>query len=110
MVLAHVLRHPLRWLLPVQAALLLTRLNLLPIWGDEQFTLNVVALPWSRVGAVLAADIHPPLYFVLLKAWMTFALTEPIVWARLFSGVTALGATVALDRLWLRGRSPEARG
>ncbi len=109
MALAQLLRHPLRWLLPIQAALLLTRLDLLPIWGDEQFTLDVVALPWSQIGSALAADIHPPLYFALLKAWMTFSLTEPIVWARLFSAVAALSTTVALDVLWLRGRSPEAR-
>lgn len=103
-------RHPLRWLLPIQAALLLARLDLLPIWGDEQFTLTAVALPWSEIGSALAADIHPPLYFALLKVWMAFSLTEPIVWARLFSAVTALVATGALDRLWLRGQSPEARG
>lgn len=109
MVLAQVLRHPLRWLLPLQVALLLARLDLLPIWGDEQFTLEVVALPWSEIGAALAADIHPPLYFALLKAWMSLSLTEPIVWARLFSAVTALGTTVAVDRLWLVGRRPEVR-
>ena len=109
MVLAQLLRHPLRWLLPVQAALLLAHLDLLPIWGDEQFTLEVVALPWSQIGSALAADIHPPLYFVLLKAWMTFSLTEPIVWARLFSAVTALVTTLALDRLWLRRQLPEPR-
>lgn len=109
MVLAQLLRNPLRWLLPIQAALLLIRLDLLPIWGDEQFTLEVVALPWSEIGSALAADIHPPLYFALLKAWMTFSLTEPIVWARLFSAVAALGATVALDQLWLRRGLPEPR-
>lgn len=109
MVLAQLVRHPLRWLLPIQAALLLARLDLLPIWGDEQFTLEVVALPWSQIGSALAADIHPPLYFVLLKAWMTFSMTEPIVWARLFSAVTALGATLALDRLWLPRQLPEPR-
>jgi hypothetical protein len=103
------LRHPLRWLLPIQAALLLTRLDLLPIWGDEQFTLNVVALPWSGISSALAADIHPPLYFAVLKAWMALSLTEPIVWARLFSAVVALGTTIALDRLWLRGQPLEAR-
>ena len=95
--------------MPIQAALLLARLDLLPIWGDEQFTLEVVALPWSEISSALAADIHPPLYFALLKAWMSFSLTEPIVWARLFSAVTALGTTVALDRLWLDGRLPERR-
>ncbi len=109
MVVAQFLRHPLRWLLPLQAVLLLAHLNLLPIWGDEQFTLEVVALPWSEIGDALAADIHPPLYFALLKVWMSFALTEPIVWARLLSAVTALGTTVVLDRLWLGRLATEPR-
>lgn len=109
MVFQQLMRHPLRWLLPIQAVLLLVNPGLLPIWGDEQFTLDVVALPWSELGEALAADIHPPLYFMLLKAWMMAAMADPVVWARMFSAVAALGATVALDRLWLSGFSHEVR-
>jgi hypothetical protein len=102
-------RHPLRWLLPIQAVLLLVNPGLLPIWGDEQFTLNIVALSWGEIGAALAADIHPPLYFLLLKAWMVLSLADPIAWARIFSGLIAVSATVALDRLWMPRFSHEAR-
>ena len=110
MAFAQLTRHPLRWFLPIQAGLLLVNPGLLPVWGDEQFTLDVVALPWGEIGPALAADIHPPLYFLLLKAWMSLALADPIAWARLFSGLIALGSTVALDRLWLSRFSVEARG
>lgn len=109
MVFDQLMRHPLRWLLPVQAVMLLANPGLLPVWGDEQFTLDVVALPWGEIGPALAADIHPPLYFLLLKAWMMVALADPIIWARVFSAVVALGTTVALDRLWLSRLSREAR-
>lgn len=109
MAFAQLSRHPLRWFLPIQAGLLLVNPGLLPVWGDEQFTLDVVALPWGEIGPALAVDIHPPLYFLLLKAWMSLALADPIAWARLFSGLVALSSTVALDRLWLPRFSAEAR-
>lgn len=109
MVFAQFTERPLRCLMPIQSVLLLWNLGLLPIWGDEQSTLGIVALPWRDVGSALAADIHPPLYFVALKVWMTFAWLEPIVWARLFSALIALCSTLALDRLWLQRIPAEAR-
>ena len=50
---------PLLAALAAQAALWFWDLRLLPIWGDEQFTLNTVALGWPEVVRALAADIHP---------------------------------------------------
>ena len=41
-------------------------------------------MPFSQLIARTAADIHPPLYYVLLKAWMSAAGVGPIQ-ARLFS-------------------------
>lgn len=95
--------------LAAQAALWLWGLDLLPVWGDEQFTLNTVALSWGEIAATLARDIHPPLYYYLLKAWLLVAPGDPVVAARAFSVVCALAATVVLDRLWLRARPPRER-
>ena len=96
---------PLAVALLVQAALLLWRLDRLPVWGDEQFTLDVVALPWGEIAETLRRDIHPPLYFSLAKLWAALPLPGPeIVRLRAFSALTMLGATVALDRLILAGR------
>jgi hypothetical protein len=101
---------PLAVALLVQAALLFWRLDRLPIWGDEQFTLDVAALPWGEIGATLRRDIHPPLYFALAKLWAALPLAgTEIVRLRAFSALTMLGATVALDRLILAGRPETVR-
>ena len=89
------LRHPLPFFLLLQAGLLFYRIDLLPVWGDEQFTLNLVARPWSEIPSALAADIHPPLYYFLTKAWI--ALPWPgslLTQVRALSVVWALLSTV----------------
>jgi hypothetical protein len=97
-----------RFLLPaalsVQALVLLPRIGLLPVWGDEQFTLDAVAAPMGTMLDRLRADFHPPLYFLFLKLWVALVpgpmpLVDEI---RLASVALALAATVAVDRLWLR--------
>ncbi len=102
-------RFPLALFLPIHAALLLTRLDLLPVWGDEQFTLNVIALDWSEVAGVLRADIHPPFYFYALKGWVTLWGDAGIAPARTFSALIMLTVTVLVDRLWLVHRGPRVR-
>lgn len=102
---------PLAVALLIQAALWFWDLRLLPIWGDEQFTLNTAALGWSEIATVLERDIHPPLYYFAIKLWLSLwpASVEPIVAARAFSAACALVSTVALDRLWLRSQKPPVR-
>ena len=39
------------------------------IWWDEGISLHLATLSWSEIVADRAANIHPPLYFFLLKAW-----------------------------------------
>ncbi len=101
-----VLRRPLPFFLLLQAGLLFYRIDLLPVWGDEQFTLNVVARPWSEIPRALAADIHPPLYYFLTKAWV--ALPWPgslLTQVRALSVVWALLSTVLIGFLWLGNSS-----
>ncbi len=98
-------RHPLVLCLPVQAALLFYNLALLPVWGDETFTLSVVRLPLARIAARLAADMHPPFYFYLLHGWMGLPLPgAEIARARAFSALWPLLATLVVYRLWLATR------
>jgi len=107
-----ILRRPLAVLLPIQAVLLWVRLDLLPVWGDEQFTLSVIALPWTEIPARLAADIHPPLYYALVKLWAQALAAWPVptlVAARSFSGVWILLAGVVVDRRWLKELPNSAR-
>ena len=95
-----------RWVLAaclfVQAALLFSRLDLLPVWGDEQFTLDTSEHPVGEIAAIVRGDIHPPLYYFLVHYWMTLPFpADPIVKARALSGVWALATTVVFYRLWL---------
>ncbi len=100
-------RNPLWVVLPLEAALLLPSLELLPVWTDEHHTLQTASLPPAEIGASVAADVHPPLYFWLAHAWMQLPLPgSPIGRLRGLSALWVLLATVALWRLWLR-EAPE---
>lgn len=51
-------------------ALRLGRLPFQPLWADEGYSVYFAGLDmWSLIQAT-AADIHPPLYYFLLKGWM----------------------------------------
>jgi uncharacterized membrane protein len=87
----------------VQAALLTHRLNLLPMWGDELFTVQAAGRPTGELLAMVRGDVHPPLYFLLAHWWEKLPFGDsPLVRARMLSVLFTLLATVALDRLWLR--------
>ncbi|MBD3363282.1 phospholipid carrier-dependent glycosyltransferase [Candidatus Dojkabacteria bacterium] len=40
-------------------------------WFDEAYTGLLVDKPWNQFFSVLREDVHPPLYYVLLKSWVT---------------------------------------
>lgn len=103
--------HPLALCLPVQAALLLYNLALLPAWGDEAFTMFVVSRPLAGIAAAVSYDIHPPLYYFLLHGWMGLPLAGvEIVRARAFSAVWLLLGTVIVYRLWVAKRETRSAG
>lgn len=41
-------------------------------WYDEAFTGLVVQMPWSEMWVTLQNDVHPPLYYIVLKIWGVF--------------------------------------
>ncbi len=87
----------------LQACLLFCALELLPIWTDELFTLNTVARPIREIIPIVQRDIHPPLYFIALRAWTKMPLPWTGVAAlRAFSVMWALLATLFLDLFWTR--------
>ena len=99
-------RHlPLAAILLVQAVLTFTNLSLLPVWMDELFTLRTVEQSVRGILAILQADIHPPLYYLLLHAWPWHSVAG----LRAFSGLWALLATLLLDVLWTRRWKPGRR-
>jgi hypothetical protein len=97
-------------LLAAQALLLFPRLDLLPVWGDEQFTLTTSALPPGGILETLRQEEHPPLYYLLVHGWLKLPWpAPPIVSVRALSVLFALMATVLFDRLWLVGLERSAR-
>jgi len=99
-------RHILWLALLAQAGLLCFHIDLLPIWGDERYTLETARLPPWRILEALRADVHPPLYYFLVKGWLKLPLPgSELARARALSVLFALLATVAVYRLWLGNSS-----
>jgi hypothetical protein len=93
----------------VQAALLFSKLGFLPVWGDENDTLRRAADP-HLLEYLCSREVHPPLYFLLMKVWLGLPWPgDPILAARAWSGLCALAATVVVYRLWLRDLEPRRR-
>ena len=41
------------------------------VWGDEAFTMLHVKEDWATLWNVLVNDVHPPLYYIILKIIMS---------------------------------------
>jgi uncharacterized membrane protein len=59
-------------LLPVVLgfALRALRLDFQPLWWDEGYSVWFATHPMPELLALTAADIHPPLYYALLRGWI----------------------------------------
>jgi mannosyltransferase len=40
------------------------------LWLDEAFSWQMVQFPWDEIVRLTAEDVHPPLYYFLLKGWI----------------------------------------
>ena len=101
---------PLAVCLAVQVFLFSFRLNVLSLWTDELWSLQIVQQSVPAILRFVAADIHPPLYFLMLHFWVKLPLGGDLVLRmRLLSVAFALAATVAVDLLWARRLPASAR-
>lgn len=95
------LRRLPAWFPPVALGVLL-RLPLLgsrTLWYDEAFSVLLARRSFEAILSGTAADTMPPLYYLLLSGWMSFA--DSVAWIRLLN-VLLGGALVAL--IYLLGR------
>lgn len=73
------------------AALCASQLSARSTWGDEICSLFAVTLPGlAETWKYLVNDVHPPLYFLLLKAWVA-VFGDSLEAARAFSIVAVVG-------------------
>jgi mannosyltransferase len=78
-----------------------------PAWFAEIYIVEVCRLPLGKVLALVAADIHPPLQFVM-RWWWTKIGGSGALWHKTFSIVFALGTvalTFQLGRRWFGARA-----
>lgn len=90
--------------LAIQSLLLFSNLGLLPLWGDELFTLRVSQRPVPQLLDAVRADVHPPLYFLAQHYWMKLPLaSDPIVRMRSMTAlVTLIASAVVFWFAWPR--------
>lgn len=76
------------------------------LWLDEAYTVNTIGLDgFTRMLRSLSNDVHPPLYYVLLKLWSKIYSTEEFL--RLFSVLFSMLA-IGLVGLWIKRYSKTA--
>lgn len=79
----------------------LWRLDHQPLWWDEGISVYLAHQSVAAILADRAADVHPPLYFLLLKGWTAFVGPSAAA-GRLFSVLPATLAVPALMALGAR--------
>ena len=87
-------------MIPLGLGLRLVRLTFQPFWWDEGYSVWFATHPVSRMLALTAQDIHPPLYYALLRGWTLLLGTGPVA-LRLLSVVIG---TLAIPAVYLAGR------
>src|SRR5215218_3548756 len=87
-------RFALAALCALYAAARLWRLTDSCLWFDEFFSVHAAEYDWGSLFWFVAQDlIHPPLFYSLLKIWITFG-GESILWLRLLPVLFACLALV----------------
>ncbi len=101
------------------AGLVLSHITTWSIWFDEAFTAYIVRFNYVDIARYTATDVHPPLYYWLVKAWTSMWGTSELAF-RSFSmvcGIVAIvlgfillrklfGARAAAIGAWLMALSP----
>src|SRR3990172_7027324 len=100
------LRHPLTPILLIAAIARFMWLGHAALWYDESGTAWMATLPWARMVAATAGDMHPPGYLALMWVWVRlfgvseFAVRLPsLVFSLLAIPLTwRIGLRIGLDR------------
>ncbi|MFQ5595864.1 MAG: glycosyltransferase family 39 protein, partial [Anaerolineae bacterium] len=75
-----------------------------PLLWDEGWSIGLGRLPLSEIARITALDVHPPLYYVLLKGWLTFGRHEFVTrFLSVMAGVLTVPLGYHAGRHW-RGK------
>ena len=80
------------------------------IWLDEVASWTDASYPLSQLLASVARDVHPPLYYLMLKGWMSLAGDGPVALRApsVACGILAVLLSWLLGRRWLTGPTRSA--
>ncbi len=68
---------------------------------DEGWSLGLSALPLGEINRITALDVHPPLYYDLLKLWLSLGLDEFAVrFLSVVAGTLAVPLAYRAGRAW----------
>ncbi len=106
--LANGLRARYWWILLLATGLLVAILALVmsigqPIWFDEGYSILLARQPIGELLSLTAVDAHPPLYYLLLKAWaVMFGFSELSLrsLSALLMGLSAVVTLMLVRRLF----------
>lgn len=69
-------------LIAVYLALRISRIDETCLWFDEIFSVHAASQPWGSILSFVALDlIHPPLFYLILKAWIAVG-GDGVMWLR----------------------------
>lgn len=72
-------------------------------WFDEGFTISIIKHPYSAIWSLTAGDVHPPLYYLLLKTYASL-VGDSVSCLRFFSAIpiflTVIVASTLIRKLW----------
>lgn len=80
----------------IAAAALLLRLyglTAISLWHDEAFSALLIRYSWSEMIHRIIADVHPPLYYILLRFWY-YIFGDSLLSLRGFSVACGMGAVI----------------
>jgi mannosyltransferase len=76
------------------AATRLWNLTAYGLFSDEVFTAQVVSRGWHEmIGAVINDVVHPPLFYLLLKSWITVG-GGSLLWMKLFPVAVSMASII----------------
>jgi uncharacterized membrane protein len=105
-------RTSLLWFAAIAALFIgarLWRLTSSCLWFDEVFSVHAARHSWSDLFYFVAADIiHPPLFYALLKIWISLG-GESVAWLRSLPALIAIAAIIPFILLCreLKLKAPE---
>jgi 4-amino-4-deoxy-L-arabinose transferase-like glycosyltransferase len=80
-------------------------LDFQPLWGDEGWSFYLASQPLGQLLNLTALDIHPPLYYILLKSWLflTGPGAEEARFLSVIAGTLLIPVVGLLGQRWFNG-------